>query len=168
MAAFPIPEVIRGINAFTQGVREVNPEAEVRVVWTSTWFGPPKEKEAADALLAQGADVIAQHQDTTEPQKAAPDAGAVSIGYDCDMRTVRRRHRPHQPGLELGPKYIEIVKAIQDGTYAERVLLRPLKDGIFDLAPLSPLVGRSDRAIGRAAQAGADRRQVQRLLRPAR
>ncbi|HJO32575.1 MAG TPA: BMP family ABC transporter substrate-binding protein, partial [Anaerolineales bacterium] len=73
VAAFPIPEVIRGINAFTLGVREVNPAAEVRVVWTNTWFGPPEEKEAADALLAAGADIIAQHQDTTEPQKAAAD-----------------------------------------------------------------------------------------------
>jgi len=76
VAAFPIPEVVRGINAFTLGVRETNPEAEVRVVWTNTWFDPPKEKEAADALLAAGADVIAQHQDTTEPQKAAADAQA--------------------------------------------------------------------------------------------
>ena len=50
VAAFPIPEVIRGINAFTLGVREVNPDAEVRVVWTNTWFGPPEEKEAADGL----------------------------------------------------------------------------------------------------------------------
>ena len=118
VAAFPIPEVIRGINAFAQGVREVNPEAEVRVVWTSTWFDPPKEKEAADALLAQGADVIAQHQDTTEPQKAAMDAGAVSIGYDSDMRTVVGDTVLTSPIWNWGPKYIEIVKAIQEGTYA--------------------------------------------------
>ncbi len=140
VAAFPIPEVVRGINAFAQGVREVNPDAEVRVVWTSTWFDPPKEKEAADALLAQGADVIAQHQDTTEPQKAAMDAGAVSIGYDSDMRTVVGDTVLTSPVWNWGPKYIEIVKAIQAGTYQSESFYGLLKDGTFDLAELSPLV----------------------------
>src|SRR5688572_16029422 len=69
VAAFPIPEVIRGINAFTLGVREVNPEATVRVVWTNTWFNPAKERAAAEALLDGGADVIAQHQNTPGPQQ---------------------------------------------------------------------------------------------------
>jgi basic membrane protein A len=55
------------------------------VVWTQTWFDPVKEKEAAVALLDEGCDVIAQHQDTTEPQKAAQERGVVSIGYDSDM-----------------------------------------------------------------------------------
>ena len=71
VAAFPIPEVIRGINAFTLGVQSVKPDAEVRVVWTNTWYDPVKEREAAVALLDAGADIIAQHQDTTEPPKAA-------------------------------------------------------------------------------------------------
>ena len=85
VAAFPIPEVIRGINAFTLGVREANPDAEVRVVWTNTWFGPPEEKEAAEALLDQGADIIAQHQDTTEPQKGRGRAGR-------DQHWLQQRH----------------------------------------------------------------------------
>ena len=86
VAAFPIPEVIRGINAFTLGVREANPDAEVRVVWTNTWFGPPEEKEAAEALLDQGADIIAQHQDTTSRRRPAAERGGTSIGYNSDMR----------------------------------------------------------------------------------
>ena len=61
VAAFPIPEVLRGINAFTLGAQSVNPNATVQVVWTSTWFGPDKEKQAAESLLAAGADVLAQH-----------------------------------------------------------------------------------------------------------
>ncbi len=125
VAAFPIPEVIRGINAFAQGVREVNPEAEVRVVWTNTWFDPPKEKEAADALLAQGADVIAQHQDTTEPQKAAMDAGVFSVGYDSDMRTVVGDTVLTSPIWNWGPKYIEIVKSYPGRHVPERGLLWP-------------------------------------------
>src|ERR687891_549254 len=67
VAAVPIPGAIRGINAFTLGVREANPEATVNVVWTNTWFDPAKERAAAEALLDGGADVIAQHQDTAGP-----------------------------------------------------------------------------------------------------
>ena len=75
VAAFPIPEVIRGINAFTLGVQSVNPQAEVRVVWTQTWFDPGIERDAADSLLDVGADVIAQHQDSPGPQEAAQEKG---------------------------------------------------------------------------------------------
>ena len=85
VAAFPIPEVIRGINAFTLGAQAVNPEVQVRVVWTKTWYDPATEKEAAKSLLDVGADVIAQHQDSPGPQEAAQEAGVYSIGYNSDM-----------------------------------------------------------------------------------
>ena len=118
VAAFPIPEVIRGINAFTLGVRTANPEATVHVVWTSTWFDPPVEKEAAEALLDQGVDIIAQHQDTTEPQKAAADRGALSIGYDSDMSTFVGDTVLTSPVWNWGPKYLDIAEQIMAGTYS--------------------------------------------------
>src|SRR5690606_3170060 len=137
VAAFPIPEVIRGINAFTLGVREANPDAEVRVVWTNTWFGPPEEKEAAEALLAAGADVIAQHQDTTEPQKAAADAGAVSIGYNSDMASFVGDTVLTSPIWNWGVKYIDIVQRVMDGTYTSESYWGGLNDNVVDLAPFS-------------------------------
>ncbi len=140
VAAFPIPEVIRGINAFTLGVRTVNPEATVSVVWTNTWFGPPEEKEAAEALLDQGCDVIAQHQDTTEPQKAAADRGAYSIGYDSDMREFVGDSVLTSPVWHWGPKYIEIAEAIMAGTYSTESYWGGMADGVVDLAELSPEV----------------------------
>jgi simple sugar transport system substrate-binding protein len=140
VAAFPIPEVIRGINAFTLGVREANPNAEVRVVWTNTWFGPPEEKEAAEALLAEGADVIAQHQDTTEPQKAAADAGAVSIGYDSDMAAFVGDTVLTSPVWNWGAKYVDIVRKVMEGTYKTESYWGGLNDGIVDLATLSDRV----------------------------
>ncbi|PKM54338.1 MAG: BMP family ABC transporter substrate-binding protein, partial [Firmicutes bacterium HGW-Firmicutes-3] len=88
VAAFPIPEVIRGINAFTLGAQSVNPDVEVEVVWTSTWYDPAKEKEAAIAMLDNGADVIAQHQDTAGPQQAAEERGLWSVGYNTDMSAM--------------------------------------------------------------------------------
>ena len=140
VAAFPIPEVIRGINAFALGVREANPDAEVRVVWTNTWFGPPEEKEAAEALLAEGADVIAQHQDTTEPQKAAADAGAVSIGYDSDMAVFVGDTVLTSPVWNWGVKYMDIVERVMNGTYSTESYWGGLDENVVDLAPLSDRV----------------------------
>jgi basic membrane protein A len=99
VAAFPIPEVVRGINAFTLGVREVNPDAVVKVVWTQTWLDPPKEKDAAKSLLEQNADVIAQHQDSPGPLQAAEEKGVYSIGYNCDMSKFAPKGDGHtKPG----------------------------------------------------------------------
>lgn len=138
VAAFPIPEVIRGINAFTLGVRTTNPEATVHVVWTQTWFDPVKEKEAAVALLDEGCDVIAQHQDTTEPQKAAQERGAVSIGYDSDMRQFVGDTVLTSPVWNWGPYCVSRVKAVIDGTWKTGQYWGGMKEGIVDLAPLSP------------------------------
>ena len=148
VAAFPIPEVIRGINAFTLGVREVNPDAEVRVVWTNTWFGPPEEKEAADALLAAGADIIAQHQDTTEPQKAAADAGALSIGYDSDMAQFVGDTVLTSPVWNWGVKYIEIAEQVMAGTYdGSESYWGGMDGGVVALAPLSDRVSAETAAL---------------------
>ncbi|MBL7182853.1 MAG: BMP family ABC transporter substrate-binding protein [Anaerolineae bacterium] len=140
VAAFPIPEVLRGINAFTLGVRTANPEAAVHVVWTNTWFDPVLEKEAAVALLDEGCDVIAQHQDTTEPQKAAQEQGAVSIGYDSDMRQFVGDTVLTSPVWNWGPYCVTRVKAAMDGTWKTGQYWGGMKEGIVDLAPLSPQV----------------------------
>jgi basic membrane protein A len=140
VAAFPIPEVVRGINAFTLGVRAVNPKATVHVVWTNTWFDPVLEKEAAVALLDEGCDVIAQHQDTTEPQKAAQEQGAVSIGYDSDMRQFVGDTVLTSPIWNWGPYYVRRTKGVLDGTWKTDQHWGGMKDGIVDLAPLSPQV----------------------------
>lgn len=140
VAAFPIPEVIRGINAFTLGVRAANPEATVHVVWTNTWFGPPQEKEAAEALLAEGADVIAQHQDTTEPQKAAQENGVFSIGYDSDMGAIVGDSVLTSPMWDWGPYYVRRVQEAMDGTWETGQYWGSMADGIVKLADFSPKV----------------------------
>ena len=139
-AAYPLPELIRGINAFTLGVRSVNPKAQVRVVWTSTWFDPVKEREAAVALLDAGADIIAQHQDTTEPQKAAADRGFMSIGYNSDMRGFVGDSVLVSPVWNWGPYYVSSVKAILDGTWKTHQYWGGLKEGIVKLSDFSPKV----------------------------
>ena len=140
VAAFPIPSVIRGINAFALGVREVNPDAEVRVVWTNTWFGPPEEKEAAEALLDQGADIIAQHQDTTEPQKAAAERGGTSIGFHSDMRAIVGDTVLTGPVWNWGAAYVKFAKQARGDGWETEQYWGDMGDGVVGLAEFSPAV----------------------------
>jgi basic membrane lipoprotein Med (substrate-binding protein (PBP1-ABC) superfamily) len=129
-------------------ITDVNPEAEVRVVWTNTWFGPPEEKEAAEALLSAGADVIAQHQDTTEPQKAAADSGGFSIGYDADMSIFVGDTVLTSPVWNWGPKYVGITQEVMDGTYAgSESYWGGMDEGVVELAPLSARVSDDTKAL---------------------
>ena len=150
VAAFPIPEVIRGINAFTLGVRKANPAATVTVVWTNTWFDPVKEKEAAVALLDQGCDVIAQHQDTPEPQKAAEERGKYGVGYDADMSPLAPKAVLTSPVWNWGIKYVDIVKKVMDGTYVTEQYWGGWKDGVVDMAPVGAMVPADVKAMAEA------------------
>jgi basic membrane protein A len=152
VAAFPIPEVVRGINAFTLGVREANPEAEVRVVWTNTWYDPVKEREAAEALLDEGADLIAQHQDTTEPQKAAKERGLLSIGYDSDMGQFVGESVLTSPVWNWGEYYVPTVQAVLDGSWETHQYWGGMADGVVELAPFSPKVPEDVKATVEAAK----------------
>jgi basic membrane protein A len=146
VAAFEIPEVIRGINAFTLGVQSVNPDAKVTVRWTHTWYDPASEKDAADSLLDEGIDVIAQHQDTAGPQQAAEEKGAFSIGYNTDMKDKAPKAYMTAPIWNWGPYYTEQIKAVMDGTWKTDNYWGGLKDGIVDLAPLTDLAPENAKA----------------------
>ncbi len=153
VGAFPTPEVIRGCNAFTLGVRSVNPKAQVRIVWTNTWYDPVKEREAAVALLDQGADIIAQHQDSTEPQKAAAERGKLSIGYDSDMRQFVGDTVLTSPVWNWGVYYTQTVQAALDGTWKTHQYWGGMKDGVVGLADFSPKVPQDVRDAVAKAQA---------------
>jgi basic membrane protein A len=140
VAAFPIPEVIRGINAFTLGAQSMNPEVTVRVVWTKTWYDPATEKEAAKSLLDVGADVIAQHQDSPGPQEAAQEKGVYSIGYNSDMSAFAPNAHLTAPIWNWGPFYVETVEKVKAGTWKAEATWPGLNDGIVDLAPMSDMV----------------------------
>ena len=86
VAGFPIPEVLQGINAFTLGMRSVDPQAQVRVVWLNAWFDPPRERDAAMAVFDQGADVVAFHTASTAVMTAAQERGKLAVAYHSDMR----------------------------------------------------------------------------------
>jgi basic membrane protein A len=118
----------------------VNPEATVRVVWTNTWFNPQTERQAAEALLDGGADVIAQHQDTAGPQQAAEDRGVYSIGYNADMSALAPNAVLTSVIWNWGPYYIDIVESVMDGTWESEQYWGGWPDGIVDLAPIAEFV----------------------------
>ena len=150
VAAFPIPEVIRGINAFTLGVRAVNPDATVQVVWTNTWFDPQKERQAGEALLDSGADVIAQHQDTAGPQLAAQDRGAYGVGYNADMSTQAPDAVLTSPIWNWGVYYTDLVEQVMAGTWETNQHWGGWEDGLVGLAPIGPMVPDEVRAMAEA------------------
>jgi basic membrane protein A len=137
VAAFPIPEVIRGINAFTLGVREVNPDATVEVAWTSTWFDPVVEGDSAQALLDKGVDVIAMHQDSTAAGEKAEAAGARWVSYNSDMSAFAPNAYLTAPVWNWGPRYTEIIEAAAAGTYVPGYYWGSMADGLVDLAPIA-------------------------------
>ena len=147
VAAFPIPEVVRGINAFTRGLRSVNPKAQVNVVWVSSWYDPGKEREAAETLIAQGADVITQHTDSTAPVQAAEDKGVYAIGYHSDMSKYGKKAHLTATTHYWGGHYIAAAKAVMAGTWKSESLWGGIKEGMIKLAPYGPAVPADVRAL---------------------
>lgn len=153
VAAFPIPEVIRGINAFTLGVRAVNPKAEVRVVWTKSWYDPVMEKNAAKRLIKEGADVIAQHQDSSGPQEAAQEMGVYSIGYNTDMTRFAPRAHMTSAIWSWGPFYKEVVEQVRAGTWKNGSFWYGMETGVVDIAPYGPMIPQNVRELTDRAKA---------------
>ncbi|HEY5561572.1 MAG TPA: BMP family ABC transporter substrate-binding protein [Clostridiaceae bacterium] len=157
VAAMNIPECVRGINAFTLGVQSVNKDAVVKVTWTGTWYDPAKEKEAAKALIDQGVDVIAQHQDTTGPQIAAEEKGVWSIGYNSDMSKAAPDAYMTAPIWNWGPYYVDQLKKIIAGTWKSESAFLPMEadnaKSIIYLAPLTKVAPAGAQAAVDAAKA---------------
>jgi basic membrane protein A and related proteins len=140
VAAFPIPEVLQGINAFALGMLSVNPKAQVRVIWTSSWFDPGKEREAAMTLIHQGADVLAYHTGSSAVIQAAEEKGQFSIGYHSDMSKVAPRGQLVAVTHHWGDYYTGVAKAVLAGTWkpASPGVWGGIGEGFIKLAALHP------------------------------
>lgn len=147
VAAFPIPEVIRGINAFTLGVREANPDATVTVNWTSTWFDPAVEGEAAQALLDGGADVIAMHQDSTAAGERAEAAGARWISYNSDMCEYAPNAYLSSAIWNWGHYYALAIESVADGSFAGGGTWPGMETGMVQIGSLASDVSQEIRDL---------------------
>eukprot|EP00013_Stygamoeba_regulata_P025401 CAMPEP_0177654448 /NCGR_PEP_ID=MMETSP0447-20121125/14339_1 /TAXON_ID=0 /ORGANISM="Stygamoeba regulata, Strain BSH-02190019" /LENGTH=653 /DNA_ID=CAMNT_0019158101 /DNA_START=193 /DNA_END=2154 /DNA_ORIENTATION=+ len=138
IAAFPIPEVVRGANAYFLGARRTNPKAQMDLHWTLTWFKPDLELYAAEQLLDNNdVGVIAQHQDTTEPQWAANKRNKFSIGYNTDMGQWVSRSVLTSPIFLWGVMYDKFVQDAINGEFHGDIIWWGYEEGGVDIAPIS-------------------------------
>lgn len=140
VAAFPIPEVIRGINAFTQGLRSVKPDATVKVVWVNSWYDPGKEREAGDSLIQQGADILTQHTDSPGVVQAAEAAGKYAIGYHSDMSAYGAKAHLTAAVHNWDEFYVKRVQQVMDGTWKSENVWKGINAGMTTIAPMSDAV----------------------------
>jgi basic membrane protein A and related proteins len=141
VGSFPIPEVIRNIDAFTLGARSVNPKLHTKVVWVDTWYDPGKERQAAEALIAQGADILCQNTDSPATVQVAEEKGLHAFGWDSDMSKYGPHAQLTANTENWGVYYIDEIKKILDGTWTGGRQARwGIKEGVVELTPLNPAV----------------------------
>ncbi len=140
VGSFPIPEVVQGINAFTLGLRSVNPDASVKVVWINSWYDPAKEREAAEALIAQGADIINQHTDSPAPVQAAQDKGVFAFGYDTDMSKFGPDAHLTGSMVHWGGYYTDTAKAVLEKNWKAADVWGGFAAGMVEMAPYNKAI----------------------------
>ena len=140
---FPIEEVVRGVDAFTRGVREVNPDAKVIAVWTNSWYDPPKERQAAESLVDAGADIIVHELNSPAVASVAQRRGIWHMGYGWDQSARAPESWLGSFTFDWGPYYLAQAKAIADGTWSPSVYYGGIADGVVGLAPFGPDVPQS-------------------------
>ena len=140
VGSFPIPEVLRNINAFTLGARSVNPKVVTKVVWVNTWFDPPKESEAAQALIKQKADVLLQNTDSTAVLQTAEKNGKYAFGWDSDMSAFAPKAHLGSAIVNWGPYYEKAVNDVLAGTWKTSDTKWGTKEGANDLIKINSVV----------------------------
>ncbi|MEN9537993.1 MAG: hypothetical protein RLZZ126_228 [Pseudomonadota bacterium] len=140
VAGFPIPEVLQGINAFTLGMRSVNPAATVKVVWLNAWFDPPRERDAAVALMDQGVDVLAFHTGSGAVMAAAEARGKLAVAYHSDMLKIAPKAQIVAVTHEWGAYYTSRVKAVLDGQWTSGKVWGGVKEGMIRVGHFGPQV----------------------------
>jgi basic membrane protein A len=144
---FAIPEVIRHTNAFALGVQKAHPGAKVKIVWTNSWFDPAKEKKAAQALHAAGADVLGQNVDSPSTGQYAKTINAPWVGYDSDAQKFAPKQWLTGAVYNWGPYYLRRVKAAMNGTWKSGTYYGSIKDGFTLLAPYGPNVSAATKKL---------------------
>jgi simple sugar transport system substrate-binding protein len=142
VAGFPLPEVVQGINAFAAGLREANPKAQVRVVWLNAWFDPAREREAAQTLINQGADVLTNHSGSPAVPQAAQaafrDKGVRVIAYQSDMRAYAPDAQLAAVTHHWGGYYTRVAQSVVNGQWKPVPVWAGMADGLVQLSAVDP------------------------------
>jgi basic membrane protein A len=137
VGSIPIPEVIRNINSFTLGAQSVNPKVKTKVVWVNSWFNPPKETEAATALINGGADVLMQNTDSSAVLQTAEKMGKRAFGWDSDMTAYGPKAHLGSAVINWGPYYIKAVGDALDGKWTTGQAWWGVKEGAIDMVSVA-------------------------------
>lgn len=140
VASFPIPEVVRNIDAYTMGARSVNPKVTTKVVWVSTWFDPSKERQAAETLIGQGADMLLQNTDSTATLQAAQDKGVFAFGWDSDQSKAAPKAHLASVIQVWGPYYVKVAQAAVDGKPFKENVWGGMKEGMNKIVSFNSII----------------------------
>ena len=145
VAGFPVPEVVQGLNAFTLGMRSVNPKAEVKVVWLNAWFDPARERDAALSLVAQGADVLTNHSGSQAVAQVAEEKGVKLLAYQSDMSAFAPKAQIGAVTHHWGGYYTQVARSVLAGTWSNQPVWAGMKAGMVKLSAVSPAVPKAVR-----------------------
>jgi simple sugar transport system substrate-binding protein len=134
VAAFPIPEVIREINTYYLGAKSVNPNVDIDIVWVNTWYDPGKESQAAEVMIADGCDMVAQHTDSPAPLQAAQKAGVLGFGQASDQIKFAPKAQLTATIDNWGPYYIKKVQQVIDGNWQVEDYFGHMNEGAVGMA----------------------------------
>jgi basic membrane protein A len=137
VASYPIPEVISGINAFMLGAQSVKPDMKVKIVWVNSWYDPGKEADAANALVAQGADILTQHTDSPAAMQVAEAKGIHAFGQDSDMIKFGPKAQLTANVEDWGNYYTQRAQLKLDGKWTSTDTWDGMKEGMVAMAPFT-------------------------------
>lgn len=140
IGTYPTPEVIRGIGAFTQGLRATNLQAKVRVIWIQNWYDPAKEREAAQALINLGADVLTQQTNSTVIIQLAAEKGIYAFGYSTDMSKFGAQAHLTSAINKWGKFYIDTALAVMNNKWKSREIWHGIAQGMVDISPMNQVI----------------------------
>lgn len=140
VGAFPIPEVLQGLNAFAQGMRSVNPNAQIKLIWVNAWYDPGKERDAANTLMKLGADVMAYATSGVSIVTAAEEKGVYTLGYYSDMSKFGPKTNLTSIMHTWGPYYVKVIEDVLAGRWKSANVVGGLREGMIRMAPLNPVV----------------------------
>ena len=137
VGAFPIPEVIREINTYYLGAKSVNPDVDIDIVWVNTWYDPGKEAQAADVMIAEGCDMVAQHTDSPAPLQTAEKAGVLGFGQASDQYKFAPKAQLTATIDNWSPYYISKVQGVIDGTWKTGDYFGHMNEDVVQMAPFT-------------------------------
>ena len=135
IGSFPIPEVVRGINAFLLGAQTINPDFKLKVVWVNSWFDPGREADAAKVLISQGADIITQHTDSTAAVQVAQEQGVNAFGQASDMAAFAPDALLTSIIDNWDDYYVDRTQAVLDGTWESMDTFGGMDSNMVNMGP---------------------------------